>query len=85
MTTDLLQWLGFASGALGAALLAWPSRVSGWGFVAYLFSNACWFGFGILTSAHALVAMQCVFTATSSVGIWRWLVAPRRQRQLVAA
>lgn len=76
MTADILQWIGCVSGVLGAALLAWRSRWSGWGFVVYLFSNACWIAFGVVASLPGLVVMQCIFTLTSAVGVWRWLIFP---------
>jgi hypothetical protein len=74
---EILQWLGCATGVLGSALLAWKSQWSGWGFVVYLVSNACWVSFGVVTNAPGLVVMQLIFTGTSSIGIWRWLVLPR--------
>lgn len=79
MTVDLLQWAGCATGVLGSALLAWRSRWSGWGFAVYLLSNACWITFGVMTSAPGLVVMQAVFTVTSAVGVWRWLVVPAKK------
>lgn len=84
MTVDLLQWAGCVTGVLGSALLAWRSRWSGWGFVVYLFSNALWIVFGVMTNAPGLVVMQCVFTATSVLGVWQWLIAPRLARSAAA-
>lgn len=80
MIIDLLQWAGCAMGGLGSALLAVRSKWSGWGFVSYLLSNVCWIAFGILTSAPGLVVMQIVFTITSAIGVWFWLVLPSRER-----
>jgi hypothetical protein len=82
MTVDLLQWLGCLTGVLGSCLLAWRSSWSGWGFVVYLVSNACWIAFGLLTHAPGLVVMQMAFTVTSAVGVWRWLVVPLQERLL---
>lgn len=84
MIVDLLQWVGCATGVVGSALLAWRSKWSGWGFVVYLLSNSCWIGFGVLTKAPGLVVMQLVFTATSAIGVWRWLVEPYRSRKQLA-
>ncbi len=80
----LLQWAGCATGVLGSMLLAWRSRWSGWGFVVYLLSNAFWIAFGIATRAPGLVVMQGVFTVTSAVGIWRWLLVPGHANVAVA-
>jgi len=80
MVVDILQWLGCATGVLGSVLLAWRSRWSGWGFVVYLISNACWIVFGLMSGAPGLVTMQLIFTATSAIGVWRWLVVPLLKR-----
>jgi hypothetical protein len=72
-----LEWFGCFLGVSGAALLALNNRWSGYGFVLFLASNAAWIGFGLLTSANGLVTMQVVFSLTSAVGIWQWLIKPR--------
>lgn len=73
-----LEWIGCAFGALGALLLALNKPYSGWGFVAFLASNGCWIGFGLATGAAGLVSMQAVMTATSLLGIYRWMVVKGR-------
>jgi len=46
MNTQLaLELTGAAFGVLGTVLLALNGRRAGWGFVAYLASNAAWIGF----------------------------------------
>jgi len=74
---SVVEWGGAVFGIVGAALVAMNNRYSGYGFVAFLASNACLITFGILTSAFGLVTMQIVFTGTSLVGIWRWLLKDR--------
>lgn len=76
MGGDWLQWVGCATGVIGSLLLATRSKWSGWGFVSYLTSNACWVTFGLLTRAPGLVVMQVAFTATTILGVWQWLVRP---------
>lgn len=70
-----LQWIGCAFGIIGASLLALNNAHSGWGFVAFLGSNTSWILFGVLTEAPGLVFMQIAFTATSVLGIYRWLLS----------
>lgn len=70
----VVGWLGSISGLVGSALLAVNTPFSGYGFLAFLFSNACWFTHGIVTRTWPLVAMQLGFTATSLVGVYRWLM-----------
>lgn len=73
----VMQWVGCLLGVSGSLLLAMNNRRSGWGFVAYLVSNAAWLAFGIATGVQALVVQHLVFTAVSGFGVWRWLVRPR--------
>lgn len=73
---DLLQWSGCLLGAGGALLLALNRPCSGVGWLLFLASNAAWIWYGILTAAPGLVTMQLVFTATSALGIYRWLLRP---------
>lgn len=65
-----------AFGVLGTALLAGRSRFAGWGFVAYLASNAGWLFFSAERGLWALFAQQVVFTLVSGYGVWTWLLRP---------
>lgn len=76
MSPEVLQWTGAVLGALGALLLALRTTASRWGWVLFLASNGFWIAFGICIDAQGLVAMQLVFTATSVLGLWRWLFRP---------
>lgn len=67
-----------AFGVLGTLLLAGRSRRAGWGFVAYLVSNAGWLAFAWERGLWALLAQQAVFTLCSVYGVWNWLVRPAR-------
>ena len=77
-TLDALQWAGCATGVAGALLLALNTKNSGWGFVLFLISNGFWTAYGIQTGAPGLVATQVIFTATSVLGIYRWLGTARQ-------
>ena len=67
------EWLGSLSGLLGAFLLATNTGVSGYGFVAFLVSNACWLVVGARRAMWGLLWMQLGFTATTALGLYRWL------------
>lgn len=77
-TTVFIQWAGCVLGVAGSLALALNGRYAGWGFVAYLASNAMWIGYGIATSVHALVAQHLAFSVVSAIGIWQWLIKPQR-------
>lgn len=71
---DRAEWLGSLTGLLGAGLLATNSGIAGYGFVAFLLSNACWMWVGMRRQMPAMLVMQAGFTATSLLGIYRWLL-----------
>lgn len=71
---EILEWAGCLTGLCGAALLALNNRYSGWGFVLFLVSNIAWIVFGLSTHATGMVVMQIGFTATSLIGVWKWLI-----------
>lgn len=86
----ILQWTGCAFGVTGATLLAMhTAKWSRYGWVLFLASNVFWIGYAMETNADALLLQQCVFTVTSLLGIYRWILrrAPdpvllaRNQRQ----
>lgn len=74
-----MSWQEIAAallGVLGTALLAFNGRWAGWGFVAYLGSNAAWFWFALDHGHVGLLLQQVAFTVFSVWGIWKWLVQP---------
>ncbi len=72
----LMQWTGCTLGVAGSIALARNDRYSGWGFVAYLLSNAAWLAYGFASDIPALALQHSVFAAVSTFGVWRWLVRP---------
>lgn len=69
-----IEWTGAVCGLLGSVLLAAHTAYSGYGFILFLVSNACWLWFGLRTKTWGMVAMQCGFTMTSLLGISNWLL-----------
>lgn len=72
-TEKLYEWLGAAFGVVGALLLASNSTWSPYGWIFFLFSNACLIAFAVRKQFRGLMLMQLVFTATSLLGIYRWM------------
>lgn len=73
MSVKVIEWLGAILGLIGSALLASKTSLSGYGFVFFLCSNAFWVWFGLRQRAWGLLTMQAGFTATSLLGIYRWV------------
>lgn len=81
----LFEIAAAALGVVGSLLLATKSRFAGWAFLLWLFSNAGWMAFGVLGGHWFLVAQNAVFSVTSCIGVWVWLLRPRwlsRQREI---
>lgn len=82
---EILQWLGCVTGAAGSLLLALKNRHSGYGFVLFLIANGFWVIYGIETHAPGLITNQMIFTITSMVGIYQWLIkAPEEKTEIIA-
>lgn len=61
-------------GVSGTLLLATRSKWAGWGFVAFLGSNAGWIGFAWVNGYTWMFWQQVAFTVSSVLGVWVWLV-----------
>lgn len=68
-----LEWAGAITGVIGAGLLATNTAYSGWGFASFLVSNLFWIAFSVKKRSYGLLSMQVLFTATSLLGVYRWL------------
>jgi len=79
MSTLTIEISAAAFGVLGTVLLALNGPRAGWGFVAYLVSNAGWIAFAWIHAHWALLAQQLAFTASSTLGVWVWLIKPLRE------
>ena len=77
MLTIYLELAAAAFGVLGTVLLALNGPRAGWGFVAYLVSNAGWIAFAWIHSHWGLLAQQLAFVVSSLLGVWVWLLKPR--------
>ncbi|MCP4121406.1 MAG: hypothetical protein GY751_06595 [Bacteroidetes bacterium] len=68
-----VEWAGSITGLIGAAVLSTNTSLSGWGFVLFLISNLFLIFYAFQNRANGLLTMQLGFTATSVLGITRWL------------
>ena len=73
---NAVELLAAACGLMGTLLLATKGKWAGWGFVAFLASNAGWLAFAYAHGHWAMLVQQLGFTVSSLVGIWVWLLAP---------
>lgn len=67
----ILEWSGSLCGLTGAFLLATHSRLSRYGWVAFLVANIAMVGFAMGIGRYGLLVQQLGFMATSLLGIYR--------------
>ena len=68
-----LKWIGTASGAMGALLIALNLPESGWAFVLFLISSIAWLIAGVVMRDRALWMLNLVYVGIDTLGIVRWL------------
>lgn len=77
--TAFWEWIGCITGVVGSIMLATRHPKSAWAFVLYFVSSCSWIIYGVMTKAPGLIAMQLVFVVTAILGIYNWLILPRRR------
>lgn len=73
-----IELIAAVCGLTGTLLLATQGRWAGWGFVAFLCSNAGWLSFALAHGYQFMFWQQFGFTISSLIGIWVWLIRPIR-------
>ncbi len=68
---DFLEWAGSLTSLLGAFLLATHTRVSRYGWLAFLVANIALVGFAFGIERNGLLLQQLGFMATSVLGAYR--------------
>lgn len=71
MLIDALEWAGSLLGLLGAFLLATHTRISRYGWLAFLAANLAMIGFALGIGRYGLLLQQTGFMFTSLLGIYR--------------
>jgi len=69
-----LKWTGTSTGIVGAIWVALNIATSGWGFVLFAISAACWTIAGWMMREPSLALLQLGFFAVDILGIYRWLI-----------
>lgn len=71
-----LEWGSCVMGLLGALVLATNTRISRWGWLAFLLANICSVGFAVGIERYGLLLQQLGFVATSLLGMSRTGLLP---------
>ncbi len=73
---DVLKWAASISGMVAAFMVSLDNgrRVTGWGFVLFVFSSICWISGAALTDDWALGTQNAVLFGINLFGIYRYLI-----------
>ncbi|HEY0629649.1 MAG TPA: PRC-barrel domain-containing protein [Sphingomicrobium sp.] len=73
--TEWISWFATAATVTAALITAsnLGARITGYGFVVFLFGSVAWFAIGLLTDQSALMWTNAILTGLNIFGIWRWL------------
>lgn len=75
---DAIVLLGTYAGPVGAVFLALNVRCSKYGYVLFLLSSIimAWYGYSLNNAP--VFQQNALFTLINAVGVYRWVLAPRR-------
>jgi hypothetical protein len=83
VTALIIEICAATAGVAGTWLLANKGPRAGWGFAAYLASNAGWLAFAWINNHWGMFLQQVAFTVVSLWGIWTWLIEPWIDRTIL--
>lgn len=76
MTATQLEWSGALVGLCGAYMLAFNTRFSRYGWIAFLVANVAMISFALVISAHGLLVQQIGFSFASLIGMYKTGLIP---------
>ena len=80
---EYISWFATGATILAATVTAsnLGARITGFGFIIFLFGSIAWFSVGALTAQPALLWTNAALTMLNLWGIWRWLGRQARLEQ----
>ena len=77
---EAAAWIAPIATMIAAMMTAanFGSRITGWGFVVFVFGSIAWSAVGLASGQTNLVATNAFLTLINLIGVWRWLVRQAR-------
>ena len=74
-----LKWAASGSGMAAAAMVSLDlgRKVTGYGFILFIFSSICWISGALLTKDAALATQNAVLFGINLLGVYRYLIRKR--------
>ena len=72
---EIAQWVAPVATMIAAIMTAanLGARVTGWGFVVFLFGSLGWIVVGLGNDEASLIVANSFLSLVNAIGIWRWL------------
>lgn len=73
---DILKWAASLSGMVAAFMVSLDSgrKVTGWGFVLFVFSSIAWIVSGLIDTEGALATQNIVLLGINVFGVYRYMI-----------
>ncbi|RJF85363.1 hypothetical protein [Sphingomonas cavernae] len=71
-----VEWFAAIAGMIAALMIAWDHsrRITGWGFVLFVFASIAWIISGIVNGTPPLAVQNMVLLAINLFGVYRYLI-----------
>ena len=81
--TEALEWFATGSGIVAAFMISgdFGRRITGYGFVLFVFSSIAWILFGVLDDVGGLMTQNAVLFGINLFGVYRYLIRKRAPGQ----
>lgn len=78
-----VEWFASIAGMIAALMIAWDHsrRVTGWGFVLFVFASIAWIVSGLVNGTPPLAVQNVVLLAINLFGVYRYLIRKKAEAQ----
>lgn len=79
------EYTATALAIAGAFLLAIKNPLTPWAWLLWMFSNGFWLAYAVCTRQWGLFIQNAVFSVSSGIGLWTWLIKPYLSKKKINA
>lgn len=71
-----VEWFASITGMVAALMIAWDHsrRITGWGFVLFVFASIAWIASGLVNGTPPLAVQNIVLLVINLFGVYRYLI-----------
>ncbi|SMF78093.1 YgjV family protein [Allosphingosinicella indica] len=74
-----LEWFATIGGIIAAFMISLDNgrRITGWGFVLFVFASLSWIAYGLMDEETGLMTQNIVLLGINLLGVYRYLIRKR--------